>query len=212
MRFFRALMPKEEGFVDNFVSHARLFVEAADALAALMTATPDARAEWQKKVTTLESDADVIARKTIIGLHRAFITPFDRSDIHALTNALDDAIDLIEDVVLRANLYKVTDFDPHMRRLTGMIQEAAKLVAEVTPLLTNITGNAEKIRALCERVSKIEGDADEALLQALSELIEQRPDTITFFGRKEVYELLEAITDCCDQVADVIEGIVLDHV
>lgn len=212
MRVFRSLMPREERFVENFIAHSGFIVAAADALAAMMAPDQPDRPARGREVCEIESAADAVARRTLIALHKAFITPFDRSDILTLSNALDDAVDHVEEVVLHAALYQVTDFDSHMRRITGQIQEASRLVAEVMPLLHNITGNAERIRAMCEGVAKIEGDADDALRDALSDLIEQRPDTITFFGRKEVYELLEAATDSLDDVADVIEGLVLDHV
>jgi uncharacterized protein Yka (UPF0111/DUF47 family) len=132
--------------------------------------------------------------------------------MHALSKALDDAVDLIESVVLGAQLYQVVEFDQHMRALTGMIQETGRLVSEVMPLLKDLSANALRINALCEQISKIEGRADEVLRAAISDLVSQRPDAITFFGRKEVYELLEEVTDSCDDVADVIQGLVLDHV
>ncbi|HIJ37727.1 MAG TPA: DUF47 domain-containing protein [Rhodospirillaceae bacterium] len=212
MRLLRFLMPKEEKFVDLFVSHSALIVAAADALDAMMAATPDDQAARAKDVCAIESQADQIARQTIVALHRAFITPFDRTDIHALSKALDDAVDLIEEVVLGAQIYQVVTFDPHMRKLTSMIQSAARLVAEVMPLLHNISANAGRINDLCEQISQIEGLADDALRAALTDLVSRKPDTIGFFGCKEVYELLEEVTDSCDDVADVIEGIVLDQV
>jgi uncharacterized protein Yka (UPF0111/DUF47 family) len=212
MRVFRALMPREERFVDHFVAHSGFIVAAADALAAMMAPDQPDRPARGREVCEIESAADGVARQTLIALHRAFITPFDRSDILALSNALDDAVDHVEEVVLHAALYKVTDFDGHMRRITAQIQQSARLVTEMMPLLHNITGNAERIRSMCEAVAKIESNADDALREALSDLIEQRPDAITFYGRKEVYELLEAATDSLDDVADVIEGLVLDHV
>lgn len=212
MRFFRSLMPKEERFVERFVEHSDCIVAAADALTALMTADESDRPARFRELSTIESQADVVARQTLVGLHRAFITPFDRSDIHTLSSALDDIVDLIEEVAVRADLYQVSHFDPRMCQLASMIQEAARLVADLVPMLHDIGGNSERINGLCERISKIEGEADDVLRQALSELIRERPETIVFFGRKEVYELLEAVTDRCDDVADVIEGIVLDHV
>jgi uncharacterized protein len=205
-------MPKEERFVDDFVALSGRIVAAADALADVMTAETDARPASIKRVSDIEAEADVISRRTLIALHRAFITPFDRSDILALNNALDDAVDLIEEAVLRAELYGIPEFDACMRKLASMIQQQAREVAELMPLLAKISRNAEAIRALCERVSTIESDADRVLRQALSQLIAERPDAISFFGRKEVYDLLEAVTDRCDDVADIVEGIVLDHV
>lgn len=93
-----------------------------------------------------------------------------------------------------------------------MIQEISRLVGELMPLLHNISRNAMRINGLCEQISKIEDRADVVLRQAISDMVTARPDAITFFGRKEVYELLEAVTDSCDDVADVVEGLVLDHV
>ena len=212
MRFFRALMPKEERFVEGFVAHSGFIVAAADGLAAMMAADEATRQVRCDDILAIESEADLVARQTVLALHRAFITPFDRSDILALSKALDDSVDLIEEVVLGAALYRVESFDRHMRAMAAMIQRAARLVAELMPLLHDITANAERIRSLCEAVSKIEGEADVALRDALSEMIAARPDAVTFFGRKEVYELLEAVTDSCDDVADLVEGIVLDHV
>lgn len=212
MRLFRSIMPKEEGFIEYFIAHSERIVAAADVLAALMASDGKDRAARFDELAAIEKEADAISRRTIVALHRAFITPFDRSDIHALSNALDDAVDLIEEVSQSAALYRIEDFSPNMRELGSLIQSAARLIVELTPLLTNISGNAHHITTICEKISKIESAADDLLLKAMSDLIAEKPDTIEFLGRKEVYELLEAVTDRCDDVADVIEGIVLDHV
>lgn len=212
IRLFRALMPREERFVDHFAAHTNRMVAAADALAALMAAPPEERAARSAEIGAIESEADAITRETIIALHRAFITPFDRSDIHALINSLDDAVDLMEEVAENAALYRVEHFDERMRELAAEIQRAARILAEVMPMLTHIGRNAQRITGLCDEVGKIESQADRMLRTALSELIAERPDLIVFLGRKEVYEQLEAVTDRCADVADVIEGIVLDNV
>lgn len=212
MRVIRFLMPKEERFVDHFAAHADRMVAAAAALTAFMKAGPGEREERFKQVCTIEGEADAIARETLFALHRAFITPFDRSDIHALTTSLDDAVDLIEEVAQHAMLYKVDSFSPRMLELAGMIEQSAALLVEAIPLLNDINRNVERINGLCERIGRIESDADHVLRKALSELIETKPDTIEFLGRKEVYELLETVTDRCDDVSDLIEGILLDHV
>lgn len=212
LKFIRSLMPREERFVLNFAAHADRMVAAAQALTAMMQAEPDQREARFKDVCAIEGQADTIARETLIALHRAFITPFDRSDIHALITALDDTVDLIEEVGQRAILYRIEAFSPHMLDLAAMIEESAKLLAEAIPLLTNITRNAERINVLCQKVGNIESQGDRVLRIALSDLIASQPETIAFLGRKEVYELLETVTDRCDDVADLIEGILLDHV
>jgi predicted phosphate transport protein (TIGR00153 family) len=192
-------LPREERFVDHFSAHTERMVAAADALVAMMEADEKDREERFRDVCTIEGEADAITRTTIVALHRTFITPFDRSDIHSLITALDDAVDFIEEVAQHAMLYQVKEFSPRMRELAALIQSGARLLAE-------------RITALCEKVSRIESDADKLLRLALSELIAERPDSISFLGRKEVYELLEAVTDRCDDVGDVIAGIVFDHV
>jgi predicted phosphate transport protein (TIGR00153 family) len=211
-RLFRAIMPREERFIEYFDEHAKRMVRASDALAALMEASEADRPLRFKEVCAIEGEADVIARDTLVALHRAFITPFDRSDIHALITALDDTVDLIEDVAQTAALYKVENFSPRMREFTEMIKSSARLIAEAIPMMNDITPNAERINNLCEQIGKIESDGDRLLRLALSELIAEKPDAITFLGRKEVYDLLETVTDRCDDVANLIEGVVLDHV
>lgn len=212
LRLFRALMPREERFIEHFAAHAGRLVAGADALAAFMAAGPEDRPARFKDVCTIEGEADAVTHETIIALHRAFITPFDRSDIHALSTALDDAVDLMEEVAQHASLYRVEEFSPRMHEFAVLIRKAAGLLAEVMPMLTDITRNAQRITALCDQVGRIESEADRLLRLALSELIAEKPETIAFLGRKEVYELLETATDRCDDVADIIEGIVLDHV
>lgn len=212
LRFLRHLLPKEEAFVEYFTEHAEEMVKAADALLAMMEAPRSEREERFKRVCEIEGNADKITRKTIVALHKAFITPFDRSDIHTLITAMDDAVDLVEEVAQHAILYDVGDFSPLMKELAVKIQEAARLLIEAMPLLRDITGNASKINSICEKIGKIESEADAILRAALSDLIQARPDPIIFLGLKEVYELLESATDRCDDVGDVIAGIVFDHV
>ncbi|HYE52111.1 MAG TPA: DUF47 family protein [Azospirillaceae bacterium] len=212
LRLFRNLMPKEERFIEYFTAHADRMVAAADALAALMDAPPGEHEAHVARLGAIESEADDYARKTVVALHRAFITPFDRSDIHTLINAMDDAVDLMEEVPEHASLYRVDSFTPRMRELAAEIQKASRLLAEVMPLLNNVSRNAQRIGDLCHEVGKVESAADRLLRTALTELIAEQPDAITFLGRREVYQLLENCTDRCDDVAEVIEGIMLDHV
>jgi uncharacterized protein len=211
-RFVRAILPREEPFVANFTAHARCLVDAAAALRDLMNAAPSERPAFFDLICTIEGRADGIAREVLLALHRAFLTPFDRSSIHALITAQDDAVDLIEDSVQRAALYKVTEFSPAMMELGSQIARCADLLAEAIPLLANVSANAERILAVCDKVGKIEGEADRTLRMALADLFDQNPAAVPLIARKEIYELLEEVTDRCDDVADLIEGIVLDHV
>ncbi|WP_114392970.1 DUF47 domain-containing protein [Oleisolibacter albus] len=211
LSLFRRLMPKEERFVTQFAAHAGLLVEAAEALQQLMAAPAAEHEDRQKGLAAIEERADEVCRDVTRGLHRSFITPFDRSDILALINALDDAVDLIYDVPRQAALYGISEFDTPMRELAALSREGARVLAEIIPMLGNVAANATRIAALCARVDEIETAADEVLRRALKALIATRPDAIAFFGTRELYDKLEGITDCCQDAADLIQGIVLDH-
>lgn len=212
LRAFRSLMPKEERFIDQFVGQARHIVAAAVALEAVMDATPEERPQRIAALKRVEKDADHIAKDAVRDLHRAFITPFDRSDILALINALDDAIDLMDEVPRHATLYGVERVDEPMRQLVALIHQQADVLVELMPLLGAIARNADRIGPLCGRLSDLEDQADDILRGALQALINERPDMIAFLGRRELYEKLEAVTDRCDDVGDLVAGIMLDHV
>jgi len=211
-RFVRALLPREEPFVAHFIAHAKCMVRGVRALIAMMNAPPGERDACFRAVCAIEGEADAIARETLIALHRAFLTPFDRSSIHALITAQDDALDTVEDVAQRATLYGISEYSPSMLVLAGQIEESALLLAEAIPMLSDVSRNAEAINAICEKVGRIESQADRTLRQALSDLFGAPPDPVVLISRKEIYELLESVTDRLDDVGDVIEGIVLDHV
>ncbi|CAO3427907.1 DUF47 domain-containing protein [Azospirillum doebereinerae] len=212
LRAFRSLMPKEERFVDQFVEQARHIVAAAAALEAVMDTPPAERPQRVAALKKVEKDADHIAKDAGRDLHRAFITPFDRSDILSLINALDDAIDLMDEVPRHAGLYGITEFDAPMRKFVTLIRQQADLLVELMPLLGAIARNADRIGQLCDRLSELEDQADDILRDALQALIAERPDMIAFLGRRELYEMLEAVTDRCDDVGDLVAGITLDQV
>jgi uncharacterized protein Yka (UPF0111/DUF47 family) len=212
LRAFRALMPKEERFIQHFIDLAQCLVEASTALEAVMTASAADRPERIKALSDIESRADGIAGEASRALHRAFITPFDRSDILALVNALDDAIDLMDEVPGHVGLYGIAEFDAPARAFAEQICRISRRLAEMMPLVGDIARNADRILHLCHQVSDVETEADAVLKQALQALIAEAPPMISFLGRRELYELLEAVTDRCDDVADLVEGIILDQV
>ncbi len=211
-KLIRALLPREEPFVRHFIDHANCLIAAARALTAMMEADEAERPARFREVCVIEGQADAIAKETMVRLHRAFMTPFDRSCIHGLITAQDDAVDLVEDVAQRAMLYRITNYCPLMREMAALIETSAALLAEAIPLLTDISRNAERINGLCQRIGRIESDADATLRRALNDLFENPPDAITLLARKEIFELLETVTDRCDDVADLIDGLVLDNV
>ncbi len=211
LRLFRALMPKEESFLEYFSEHSQKIVDASAALHHMMAPGSDI-AKSCHAIFTIEGEADVIARKTLLAIHRTFITPFDRSDIHGLITAMDDTVDLVEEAAQRIELYEMTEFTDEMKEMAESAHRCAMIVQKTIPLLAAINKNSSQINQLCVDVSKIEGQADRKMRQGLSKLIKGGHDPIFLITRKEIYEVIESVIDRCEDVMDAVQGIVIEHV
>lgn len=212
LRAFRAIMPKEDRFFDMFERHAQILVAGADALGQLFEGGPDI-AESCKRIHAHEKAADDVTRDVLVAVRRSFITPFDRSAITALTSAMDDAIDEMWQTAKAITLYKVDSFAPQMKEMVGFAGEAARLVAEAVPLMRNIGRNHGRLHELTEAIVGLEGQADERYDSGLKALFEAHgaDRAMDFFVGREVYIHLEKVLDRFEDVADEIEGIVIDH-
>ena len=211
LRLFHFFMPKEEKFVERFGQHAEQIAAAAEALRAIFAGTDD----FEKCFHTIrerESAADVITRLTLEALHRSFITPFDRGEIHDLVVSLDDTIDTIEEIVQRIAIYRITKFTPEMLKLTEIIRDCAGILNSAMPLLAEVTRNATALRDMAIRISALEGQGDATLRQGLAALMRNGADPIAVMTQKEIYELLEGAIDRCQDAMDVVQGIVIEHV
>lgn len=211
LRLFHALMPKEERFFDHFENHARCIVAAAECLRAVLAGKADFEAAF-RTIRERESAADAVTKATLEAIHRTFITPFDRSDIHDLTTALDDIIDLIEEIAQRISIYEISDFTPEMVRQADVLLQCAIMLAEGMPLLRAVTRNAAALSDVRVRIAVLEGQGDAVLRDGLRKLMKSDAGPIAIIERKELYELLEDAIDRCQDVADVIQGIVIEHV
>jgi len=211
LKLFNKMMPKEESFLQYFSDHSKKIVDAAEALHGMMTPGSDIEA-YCHKIYTIEGEADVIARATLLAIHRTFITPFDRSDIHGLITAMDDTIDLVEETAQRIELYELTEFTDEMKEMADSAHRCAIIIQKTIPLLAAINKNSGQINQLCVDVSKLEGQADRKMRLGLSKLLKSCNDPILFIIRKEIYEVLESVIDRCEDVMDAIQGIVIEHV
>jgi predicted phosphate transport protein (TIGR00153 family) len=214
MRWFRALLPREERFFDFFNSHAAVLVRAAEALNAMLEDGP-ALTEHSKAVIALEHEADAITRDVLIAVRRTFITPFDRRDIIDLISSMDDAIDQMQQTAKVILLYDIRTFEPEMRELAACILQCAHFVEEALPLLSSINTNAAELNTLCERIVHAEGAADgiyEQGLQKLYRACRAQHDGLNFVTRAEVLDHLEKVVDRFSDVSDEIQGIVIDQV
>ena len=207
---FGRLLPKEGRFFDLFNAHAAQVVRAAAELSALMHDYAQLE-ERARIIDEAEHAADRITAETIRLLHQTFITPLDRDHIHQLINGLDDICDLVQDTTETLTLYDLRRITPEAARLADIAVKCAERVQEVVALLGKQDGNTEALIKTCEEIDRLESDADRVLRSAMSRLFREEQDVRELIKLKEIYELLEAITDRCEDVANLAEGISLEN-
>lgn len=211
LRWFQSLMPRQSRFFDLFEAHSQTLVAGADALARLMQGGPDKEAHI-REIVLQEHRADDVARDVLQDVRRTFVTPFDRSAITGLIGVMDDAIDQMNQTAKAVLLFEVEDFAPHMRDMSGIIVEAARVTAEAIPLLRSLALNASRLHTLTERLIEIEGHADEIHDAGLKTLFKaSREQPMDFVVGQEIYAHLEKIVDRFEDVANEIQGLVIDH-
>lgn len=209
--WFHRLMPSQGRFFEQFEAHAQTLVAGAEGLARLLHGEGDIQAMIEE-IVRREHDADDITREVLQDVRRVFVTPFDRSAITDLIGTMDDAIDQMNQTGNTIGLYGVTSFEPQMRDMSGIIVEAARIVAEAMPLLRSLNDNAARLHELTGRLIQIEGHADHIHDQGLRALFKaSRDDPMQFITGKEIYSHLERVVDKFEDVANEIQGLVIDH-
>ncbi len=209
---FRKLMPKEEKFFDLFEAQAKKAQEAADTLRAILDGGKG-MADQIAKLSKQEEEADHISYEVMQAIRRSFITPFDRSDIKALSATLDDAVDQMNKTGKTVNLYDVKSFEPNMRAMADRAIMLAKLIAEGLPLLRNVGANSSKLHTLVGEVSRLEEQSDQLNDEGLRALFKSKAkkDPVAFIVGSELYEHLEKVCDRFEDVAHVMSDIVIEH-
>lgn len=206
---FARLMPREGKFFDLFNEHADQLVLGARELRALMDNVRELD-ERKRAIEKIEHRADKITQQTMHLLHHTFITPIDRDEIHQLITRMDDILDLMEDVSQCMFLYDIDHVTEESGTLADIcLTSTQKVQAAVTQLRD--MKNAKGILALCSEIDRLEGDADNVMRSAMAKLFRQEADTRQLFKMKEIYQLLESVTDRCQDVANIIEAIVLEN-
>jgi uncharacterized protein len=209
---FGRLMPREGNFFALFDNHAERIAEGSRELAQLMAnfSEPLVRQKHLESIDAIEKSADKITHETISLLHKTFITPFDREVIHSLINQMDDILDLIQDVGESMLLYDIQEITPEAQQLADINQMCCDRVKAAVNLLTSMD-NAEAILKLCQEIDRLESDADRVMRAAMSKLFRGESDVRQLIKLKAIYELLEAVSDKCEDVANVLEGVVLEN-
>ncbi len=206
---FGRLMPTEGKFFEFFIQHGELCVKGGKELVALMTNFDDLEHRVHA-IESIEKQADKITYGALDLLHKTFITPLDRDDIHKLITRMDDILDLMEDVAQTISLYDIKQITPEAKRLAELCQSCCERVLAAVSLLHSMD-NAREMLAICSEIDKLESDADHVMRAAMSKLFREEPDVRNLIKLKAIYELLETVTDRCEDVANIVEGIIVEN-
>ena len=202
-------MPTEGKFFELFNEHAELSVKCAQEMVALMTNFDDLELRVHA-IENLEKQADKITHNCIELLHKTFITPIDRDDIHKLITRMDDILDLLEDAAQTISLYDIKTITLEAKRLAELCLACAEKVKSAVALLPNMD-NSRQILTICQEIDRLESDADHVMRAAMSKLFRDEPDVRNLIKLKAIYEILETVTDRCEDVANIIEGIIVEN-
>lgn len=210
--WFQRLLPKQGNFFEMFEAHAATVLAAAEATARLLDDPVNAK-EHIREIVERENDADEITRTVLQTVRRTFLTPFDRAAITALIGSLDDTVDEMHAAAQAIDLYDFREFTPEMRDMAAITIDAARLTAEAMPLLRDVARNGGRLHELTERLVRIEGHADAIHAKGLKSALRDHgaTDTLRFVVEREIFKHLERIVDAFEDVADQIDGIVIDH-
>jgi predicted phosphate transport protein (TIGR00153 family) len=198
------LIPHDENFFRLFVEQAENIREAAQKLVELF----DDYRDVEKRVVEIkfiEHKGDQLTHGLMMKLNKTFITPFDREDIHALGSALDDVLDLVDSVASRMTIYKVGSVTPGAKQLARVILHGAEIIGKAISQLHK----PQNILEYCDQLTQLEKDGDRIKGECIARLFEDSIPPIEVIKWKEIYEVLEATTDKCEDVADVLEAVVL---
>lgn len=206
---FGKFLPRETSFFDFFEQHARLTEEGIREFAAL--AAPGANIIFKaKRIKEIEHETDVVTHRCVEALHKTFITPIERDDIYKLITRMDDIMDNVEATSERIVLYDLTVMRPEVSQMADVLIRSAEQVRKAVSGLRSMK-NAQPILQTCVEINQLENEADALLRAALARIFREEKDTLTIIKWKEVFEYLESASDRCEDVAQIIEGVVLEH-
>lgn len=212
---FGKLLPREGNFFELFNQHGSHIVDGARAFILMIQnyADLDLREKYANEVVNAERSADRVTAEVNRLLHKTFITPIDREQIHGLINAMDDILDLLQDATETMQLYDVRAMTDEVLRLGDLSAKCCERVQHAVSLLPKISqpATAEAAIKTCEEIDKLESDADRVMRAAMSKLFREETDVRELIKLKAIYEQLESISDRCEDVANLIEGIVLEN-
>ncbi len=206
---FKRLLPRETSFFDFFERHAATTAKGCREFLELASSGTgaDARAA---RIKEFEHEADAITHECVEALHKTFITPIERDDIYRLISRMDDIMDYVETAADQWALYEIRQTSPEVKELSEVLVRAAEELEHAVHGLRDMK-HAEAISARCIDINRLENEADQILRKAMAKLFREEKDPVMVIKWKEIYENLETATDRCEDVANIIEGVVLEH-
>ena len=203
------LMPRSDDFFTDFEKQAAATVEGARLLKDLLDNFVDVKRKCQA-IRDIEHLADDITHRAYERLHKNFITPFDRGEIHRLLGRIDDVLDYANAAAERIGLYEIASVVPESRELATVLLAQTKKMEEAVRGLRNVK-DPKRILEACKEMNLLENQADTALREGVARLFKSGADPLTVMKWKEILDLIESATDRCEDVANIIEGVVLEH-
>jgi predicted phosphate transport protein (TIGR00153 family) len=206
---FGRFLPRETSFFDFFEQHAALTIEGSKEFLSLVTTGTNIAARC-RRISDIEHETDTITHRCVEALHKTFITPIDRDSIHRLITRMDDVMDFVEAAAERLDLYELTVMTGDVRDLADVLHRSAQQVEAAVRGLRTLRDPQATLK-LCIDINRLENEADAILRRSVARLFREEKDPIFVIKWKEVYENLESATDRCEDVANIIEGVILEH-
>ena len=200
-------LPKEEQYFDLFIQMTLYISDAARTLVEMLSDKDADFEEYAQRIKGLEHACDELTHSVSTRLNKSFITPFDREDIYMMSTALDDIVDLIDDAARAIVIFDIHEINDHARRFADVIQRMAVELREIVAILQR----PKSITPRLVEIHRLENEGDDIYHAAIAELFHEANDPLTVLKWKEIYEKLEAAVDRCENVANIIESVMIKH-
>jgi predicted phosphate transport protein (TIGR00153 family) len=206
---FGRFLPRETSFFDFFEQHAGLTIEGTKEFLSMVTTGANIPAKC-RRISDIEHETDTITHRCVEALHKTFITPIDRDQIHRLITRMDDVMDYVEAAAERIELYELTTMTSDVRDLADALHRAAQQVEGAVRGLRTLKEPQQTLK-ICIDINRLENETDAILRRSVARLFKDEKDPILVIKWKEIYENLESAADRCEDVANIIEGVILEH-
>lgn len=203
----RKLLPREDQYFDLFTQMTHYISDAVRELREMLNDKQPNFNEYSQRIKRLEHACDELTHNVSTRLNRSFITPFDREDIYLMSSALDDIVDLVDDAARAIIIFDVREIKPHAQDLAGVLERMAEQLREIVSMLQKPNNLTQRL----VEVHRLENDGDDIYHNAIAELFHEERDPLTVIKWKEIYEKLEAAIDRCENVANIIESVIIKH-